>query len=215
MRKKGKITSWNDDKGFGFITPNCGGKQIFVHIRNFTSRKKQPETNQVVTYIVSADKQGRVCANKVRRAGERLSQSWDLIKRSKSIISVVLFFILVGASALLAKIPIVVLYLYLAASLLTFIIYAMDKSAAKRGTWRTQESTLHLLAVAGGWPGAMIAQQKLRHKSQKQSFRIVFWITVLLNIGIFVWLHTPTGANVLRSIINSILWVVTAVSGWQ
>lgn len=72
-------------------------------------------------------------------------------------------------------------------SLLTFIIYALDKSAAKNGAWRAEESTLHLLSLAGGWPGALIAQQKLRHKSKKQSFRSVFWVTVLLNCGAFAW----------------------------
>jgi uncharacterized membrane protein YsdA (DUF1294 family) len=83
-------------------------------------------------------------------------------------------------------------------------MYAVDKSAAKRGDWRTQESTLHFLSIAGGWPGAIVAQQKLRHKSKKQSFRVVFWVTVLLNCGAFVWLFTPTGAATLRSLIDSL-----------
>jgi uncharacterized membrane protein YsdA (DUF1294 family) len=91
------------------------------------------------------------------------------------------------------------------ASLLTFIMYAWDKSAAKSGEWRTQESTLHLMSLAGGWPGALIAQQKLRHKTKKQSFRLVFWVTVLLNCGAFVWLFTPNGAATLQSLINTIM----------
>ena len=35
MRVKGKITKWNDDKGFGFIKPNAGGNQTFLHISAF------------------------------------------------------------------------------------------------------------------------------------------------------------------------------------
>jgi uncharacterized membrane protein YsdA (DUF1294 family) len=128
-----------------------------------------------------------------------------IVKKSKSIIGAAIFLIIVGISTLMAKIPFLVLPLYLVASLLTFIIYAVDKSAAKRGAWRTKESTLHLLALAGGWPGAIIAQQKLRHKSKKQSFRIVFWFTVLINIGAFIWWHTPTGASTLLAIINNVL----------
>lgn len=82
-------------------------------------------------------------------------------------------------------------------------MYALDKSAAKAGSFRTQESTLHLLALVGGWPGAMIAQQTLRHKTKKQSFRAVFWMTVLLNCGAFAWLFTLNGTVSLKSFIWS------------
>jgi len=84
-------------------------------------------------------------------------------------------------------------------------VYAVDKSAAKKGIWRTQESTLHLLSLTGGWPGALVAQQKLRHKSKKESFRLVFWATVVLNLGAFVWLHTPTGAATLQAWITYVV----------
>lgn len=66
-------------------------------------------------------------------------------------------------------------------NLLTFLIYALDKSAARRGGWRTSERQLHLLALLGGWPAAWWAQQWLRHKSSKQEFRGVYWVTVLVN----------------------------------
>ena len=108
------------------------------------------------------------------------------------------FLIILGILVAAEKLPVLVLALYLAASLITFVVYAVDKSAARKGAWRTQESTLHLLSLAGGWPGALVAQQKLRHKSKKHSFRAVFWLTVLLNGGAFVWLLTPSGGNALR-----------------
>ena len=76
--------------------------------------------------------------------------------------------------------------IYLAVSLFTFIVYALDKSAAKAGRWRTPEKTLHILALIGGWPGALLAQQKLRHKSQKQPFRIIFWFTVAMNLAVLL-----------------------------
>jgi len=71
--------------------------------------------------------------------------------------------------------------LYLVASVLTFAVYALDKSAAQADRWRTRESTLHALALMGGWPGALFAQELLRHKSRKRSFQRVFWLTVLIN----------------------------------
>jgi uncharacterized membrane protein YsdA (DUF1294 family) len=75
--------------------------------------------------------------------------------------------------------------LYLVASILTFLIYAVDKSAAVRGRQRISESFLHGLAVVGGWPGALVAQKFLRHKSAKRPFLIVFYLTILINFGLF------------------------------
>ena len=74
-------------------------------------------------------------------------------------------------------------------NLLTFLVYAMDKSAAQSGQWRTKESHLHLLSLAGGWPGAWSAQQRLRHKSRKAEFRAVYWVTAVLHCAAAVaWL---------------------------
>jgi len=68
-----------------------------------------------------------------------------------------------------------------ALNLVTFLSYALDKSAAQSGGWRTSEKQLHLLALLGGWPAAWWAQQWLRHKSRKQEFRSMYWATVLLH----------------------------------
>ena len=134
-----------------------------------------------------------------------LSKNMKKGNSSFSFILPILFVVFVGVSALTNKIELVVLPFYLVISLLTFVLYAVDKSAAQNGSWRTPESTLHLFSLAGGWPGAIIAQQTLRHKSKKQDFRAVFWITVVLNVGAFIGLHTPEGGAVLRSIVNSVL----------
>jgi uncharacterized membrane protein YsdA (DUF1294 family) len=80
------------------------------------------------------------------------------------------------------------LLLYFGASGITFLVYALDKSAARRDRWRTRESTLHLLSLIGGWPGALAAQQLLRHKSAKPSFQAVFWLTVAVNVAVVGWL---------------------------
>jgi uncharacterized membrane protein YsdA (DUF1294 family) len=85
-------------------------------------------------------------------------------------------------------IPHVVAAVYLLASLACFIVYALDKSAARAGRRRTPERTLLLMGLACGWPGAALAQQWLRHKSSKASFRIQFWVTVVVNVGAFVCL---------------------------
>src|SRR6266704_6069537 len=69
-------------------------------------------------------------------------------------------------------------------SLVCFIAYGLDKRQAGNGGRRVPERTLHLLAFLGGWPGALIGQRQFRHKTQKVSFRIVFWLVVVVHVGI-------------------------------
>ncbi|KQV86296.1 cold-shock protein [Massilia sp. Root351] len=89
---------------------------------------------------------------------------------------------------LLWRIPAWPALLYAGASVVCFMFYAIDKSAAKAGRWRTPESTLLLLGLCCGWPGAIVAQQWLRHKSSKTSFQLAFWATVTVNLAAFSWL---------------------------
>ena len=76
------------------------------------------------------------------------------------------------------------LALVLVMSLASFFAYGWDKGQAANGGRRMPERTLHLMAFLGGWPGAFLAQRQFRHKTQKVSFRIVFWIVVILHVGI-------------------------------
>jgi len=107
-----------------------------------------------------------------------------------------LFAALLSGAVLAGAMPVIVALAYLVLSLVTFLAYALDKSAAEAGRWRTQESTLHLFGLAGGWPGALLAQQLLRHKSSKREFQAAFWMTVMLNCGALVWLALPYGVDV-------------------
>jgi uncharacterized membrane protein YsdA (DUF1294 family) len=70
---------------------------------------------------------------------------------------------------------------YVVMSIIAFLAYSLDKSAAIRNHWGISESTLHMFGFACGWPGALLAQQLLRHKTSKRSFVSAFWATVLLN----------------------------------
>jgi len=87
---------------------------------------------------------------------------------------------------------------YLAVSLACFLAYALDKSAARAGNWRTPEAYLLLLGLVGGWPGGLLAQQWLRHKTSKAAFQWKFHLSVALNLVLFVYLsrqfHAPAGA---------------------
>ena len=68
-------------------------------------------------------------------------------------------------------------------NLATYIAYARDKSAARQGRRRTPENTLLLLGLLGGWPAAIVAQQRLRHKTAKTSFQLRFWLTAIANLA--------------------------------
>ena len=200
MRARGKITSWNDQKGPAFLPPAAARKQVFGHIQAFSNRTRRPEIGELVSFALSADRQGRPCAVKATYAGERLHNESKQKNDYLPVTGAVLFLFIVGVAALTARIPHFIFAFYLAASLLALVMYALDKSAARKGAWRTQESTLHLLSLAGGWPGALVAQQQLRHKTRKQPFRSIFWLTVIVNCGAFVWLLTPIGTATLQSV---------------
>ncbi|EHA16927.1 DUF1294 domain-containing protein [Halomonas sp. HAL1] len=83
-------------------------------------------------------------------------------------------------------IPIVAFYAVV--SMLAYITYAIDKKSAINNRRRVSEKTLHLLGVVGGWPGAFLAQQRLRHKTQKTAFQATFWLTVVVNLACAGWL---------------------------
>ena len=112
--------------------------------------------------------------------GPRRSGRWPAAVAS-------LFACFLIASAVAHRIPWLVVGAYLVMRLATFCIYGWDKLSARHGAWRTPEATLHLLGLAGGWPGGLAAQQWLRHKSSKREFLLVFWLTVALNVAVIGW----------------------------
>lgn len=73
-------------------------------------------------------------------------------------------------------------------SLITLVIYAADKRASRRpGARRTPELTLHLWALAGGFPGAWLGQAWLRHKTKHASFIVVTILALAAHAGAWAW----------------------------
>ncbi|MAT64359.1 MAG: DNA-binding protein [Gammaproteobacteria bacterium] len=188
MRHQGRINTWQDDRGFGFITPDAGGQRVFVHIKSFTKRGRRPSAGAAVTYLVRRDRQGRLQAAQVAfaNAAPRVSARPDQVL---AVVIAAAALAGVGFAALMGWLPIWVPFLYTGMSLFTFLIYAHDKAAARRGRWRARERRLQALALVGGWPGALVAQRWLRHKSRKTSFQVSFWLAVTLNCAALVWLY--------------------------
>ena len=197
MRFDGTIKSWNDDRGFGFIEPDQGGQDIFVHIKAFQGLRERPQIQQRVSFQIELGPQGKkraVNAEVVRPKPALVAQrrhhsptQWG----TATLFAIPAFVVVLLLGYGLGAPPPWLVWAYLGLSVFTFLAYAIDKSAAQKGAWRVSEQTLHGLSLLGGWPGALIAQQKLRHKSSKQAFREVFWSTVVLNVLGFVLLASP------------------------
>jgi len=116
----------------------------------------------------------------------------------KSLPYIVVALVLLGLlawSRLDARLGPMVFWWYLGLSLLAFGIYGWDKLSARRSWRRIPEKSLHLLALFGGWPGALLGQQVFRHKTSKRSFQWAYWAIVALNcIGLvaLVWFGAET-----------------------
>lgn len=192
MRFKGKITEWNDDRGFGFIAPAEGGARVFCHIKAFTERSSRPEVGKIVTYELARDDRGRPRASQVRYAGSTRplppSSPPSQSSLTQAIVGSSVFLVVIAALMFTGRAPWWVLPWYLVLSGVTFMAYGWDKVSARGGYWRTQESTLNGLALLGGWPGGWIAQYAWRHKSRKTSFQVAFWTATLVNVGVLVFL---------------------------
>ncbi|MBV2262401.1 MAG: cold shock and DUF1294 domain-containing protein [Thauera sp.] len=206
MRHQGKITTWKDDKGFGFITPNGGGEPVFLHVSSLANRQRRPEGNELVSYELATDAKGRRQAKAVAFVGERAVPPAPAApgRSALPLLFASGFLAFLGAMAWLGRLPLAVLGLYTAASVVAFLAYGHDKSAAVRDAWRVKENTLHLFALLGGWPGALAAQRLFRHKSSKASFQTTYWITVVLNCAALAWLLSPYGARTLQAMLAAV-----------
>jgi uncharacterized membrane protein YsdA (DUF1294 family) len=109
----------------------------------------------------------------------------------------VCFALILGVLAALGRLSWLVPAYYAALTLAAFIAYALDKAAAVHGKRRVSERTLHLLAFAGGWPGALAAQRLLRHKTRKQPFQTVYRASVVINCAALVCLASMRGFGLL------------------
>jgi uncharacterized membrane protein YsdA (DUF1294 family)/cold shock CspA family protein len=195
MRFTGIPKTWNDDRGFGFIESNQGGQEVFVHIKDFPSGSGRPSVGQALTFEVETRPDGRKKARAVQypvraRSASRLRIEEPAPWTVPRALAIPAFAVVYAVVVWRWGFSPVVFLAYVVLSLVTMLTYTFDKSAAVSGQWRTAEDALHVLALAGGWPGALLAQQLLRHKTSKQSFISLFWLTVVFNVGAFVAWHS-------------------------
>jgi uncharacterized membrane protein YsdA (DUF1294 family)/cold shock CspA family protein len=193
MRRQGKIAKWNDERGFGFISSSEGGDSAFVHISSLPRSDRRPSVSEAVSYTLAFDSHGRPQANDVRLiAGPSSAPPMRQIPRSGIAVPIAFamsFLIALAALAAVGWLEMSWLALYYGGTIITYGCYSRDKTAAQNAGGRTPESTLHLMSLVGGWPGALIAQVLLRHKTRKPSFLAGYWFTVIVNciaLGVIV-----------------------------
>ena len=193
MRYQGRLTHWHDAKGYGFITPNGGGVRVFVHRTDFAPGRR-PRGDELVTYELTVDAQQRRNARNVQYVARLGAGRRPAFGAMVATVLALAFFAYLLFAGVRGTLPWAVAAWYAALSAATYAIYGTDKSAARQRRGRVPENMLHLMALAGGWPGALVAQRWLRHKSVKTAFLVPFFVTTALNVGALAWLHSPGGA---------------------
>lgn len=202
MKFQGTLCNWNDERGFGFIKPDGGGQDIFVNVKAFPRGQGRPADGARLSFQIETGAEGKKRAAAVAylaakgamvssgtRSVERAGPPWPVL----SAVTLMGFPLLYLWGWLAWGVSWYVLLAYTLLSLVTYFTYMMDKDAAAQKAWRVSEANLHMLALAGGWPGATLAQQFLRHKSKKMEFRFLHWLVTSINIAAFAYL-AQTGA---------------------
>ena len=184
MRERGTIRTWNDDKGFRFIAPETETADVFLHIGAFPTGLRRPVKGDAVCYELGHDERKRPRALQARY--DRPKSAWSA--KSSAIGLSFIFLIAMCIGAWLGGVPQWIPVAYIVMSALTLAAYASDKWRAEASARRTPEAALHMLELLGGWPGALVAQQCFRHKTQKLSYQIVFWLIAAGHIGGWLWM---------------------------
>jgi uncharacterized membrane protein YsdA (DUF1294 family)/cold shock CspA family protein len=191
MRVQGKITDWNDLRGFGFVSLERG-ERVFVHVSAFPSGSRRPTDGEFVSYTLGTDERGRLCATLVTYVVSHPKQPGVRTRsRNALLIAGCVAAAFLGVVALLAIVGHLwwpAACVYIVTSIATFSAYKHDKEAAQVGARRTNEWALITLGLIGGWPGALVARHWFRHKTRKAAFRVGYWFSVVLNVVGLAWL---------------------------
>lgn len=166
-RLQGRLSQWNDDKGFG----------------------------DILTYATARDAQGRLQATAIRFATAPVRPAAAHRRGRVGLALAGAFALALAGPIATGRLPVHVGTLYGVMSVIMLIVCGADR-------WRTPEVHLHLLALLGGWSGALLARRWFRHKSNKAEFQGMFWVTVCVNLLALGWyvqdvFNTATGVIML------------------
>lgn len=198
------MVAWETDRGFGFVQ-RSGAPDLFLHIKAFPLGTPAPSLGDEVTFEVEVRDDGKLRAARARPAGVPYVMP---LRPTSPIVGAVAILAFAAIYVLVAvfwgPVPLWVLFYYLVVSAITFGCYAIDKSAARLKRRRVAETSLIILGMLGGWPGAILAQQVLRHKTVKRTFLAVFWLSVLINVFVFVALNAWPVVRALSEVLGGV-----------
>lgn len=213
-KQSGVLQRWDDERGFGFIIDKKG-RDIFVHVSAFGRIRSRPKAGEKVLFRVEPDAAKGVRAVEVERCWRPAH-----LLLPEFLLPLLVVAVFYGAFWLFfsknAFWFFLIIFLLLIAGL-TFLMFGLDKRAALNERQRVPENTLHLLSLAGGWPGGLLARPLFRHKTRKQPFRTVFWLMVVVNlVAVGVFLFSPQAAPLRDWLdVQALSWLITLKQwGW-
>ena len=168
----GRRVDWDDARGHGWIETD--GQRIFLHRREFAEFRKRPEIGDSIRFIAGTGPTGEICARNAVHLNDGGHFGWA----AASLLVALLVLPAFARERFPVDPRILTGYAFLV-SLIAYGLYAHDKRRAREKGWRVSEATLHFIELIGGWPGAFIAQRRLRHKCSKISYQAVFWLIVI------------------------------------
>jgi uncharacterized membrane protein YsdA (DUF1294 family)/cold shock CspA family protein len=183
-QQRGVVVMFDAARAFGFIRPDGmkegEEKDVFVHVRNVEGHKNLHPGQRVSYHLTRTDK-GPAAINVQAGSGLGIPYlKYSLIGLGTALL------LMFGLTTALDRPTSFALWLAMwvaALSLVTFGIYGYDKAQAQNNGPRVPEAVLHLLGLLGGTPGAFIAMRMFHHKTSKQSFLIIFWIIVAVQLA--------------------------------
>ncbi|CAA6815072.1 MAG: Unknown protein [uncultured Sulfurovum sp.] len=175
----GYVIHFNEEKGYGFIGSDTYEENIFVHITQ-VKNASELSPGQAVEFSIEKTKKGLAAINV--QAGKKQQSPYLIFGLSSFLITLA---ILAYASQ---QVQILVAYL-LSINISTFMLYGYDKLIASGKKLRVPEVNLQALALLGGSPAALLAQKFFRHKTIKGSFQIIYWMIVITQVTLLIYLY--------------------------
>ncbi|MBB5031702.1 DUF1294 domain-containing protein [Prosthecobacter vanneervenii] len=169
-----RVVEWHADKGFGWLKFN--DKRLFLHRRDFSRWHHTPRVGEEIRFNWGLDAECRPCAQNAVQVRE----VEDLRLTGLCLLGALLVLPAYAWRQTGWEMWRLVTYVC-ALSLITYAAYRSDKRKARMDAWRIPEMHLHLLELAGGWPGAWVAQRRLRHKCSKGFYQFHFWLIICLH----------------------------------